>query len=100
MVKEQYKCPYCGNMLDNYDDAIDCARNCVMLGAIISHYKCEICGKSYGDNNEAVKCEQKHIQNKDKDYLEYERKESFKRLEKASKHPGQKTLMNPERRKT
>ena len=92
-----YKCPYCFNDYYDYDDATECASNCVDPLNVIEtngNYICEMCDNEYFELDKAEECEKEHINKDDKYYNKYKEKESFKKLERAANHPTQKKLLS------
>ena len=85
-----YKCPYCRNKYNDYDDAWDCAKECADIDTPEEDdevsFICEYCRKNFNDEDEADRCEDYHIENKDKDYLQI-------KLKEASEHPAQEKLI-------
>ena len=89
-IKTFYKCPYCSRKWGTYDEAHECAVDCVDVDEPIEDeevtYQCEYCSK-VSDNYYLIHdCEQDHIENKDELWEKV-------RLLKASQNPNQTKLI-------
>ena len=78
-----WKCPYCHREYDSYEDALDCAEECVNMEYPTDDDKtlaiCECCHKEFEDIDDAESCEEGHKRNNDRYYSDF-------RLKKASEH--------------
>ncbi len=96
---EEWQCPYCSEKYHNYNDADECAQECVskdidepIKNTCLPTWECEYCNKVYSRKVFAEHCEQEHIKNDDKYYQEYERNESLRKLSIAAVHPQQQSI--------
>jgi len=94
---EIYKCPYCSEEYTDYDEAVDCAKECIAESAedpvSIIRYRCEYCNNEYRHASKAEECEERHQRNKDKSYDDFLTRQSLELLAKAAKNPAQKRLI-------
>lgn len=93
-IKEAFKCPYCGEIYDDYEDAKYCADNCIEPDDIIirEKFECEYCNEVYEYSSSAKKCEKEHVDKKDKYYEKFLEQESRNKLALAAIHKNQKKL--------
>lgn len=96
MVKEviKYECPYCGEEYNDYDDAKECARDCVQVDDPdeLDYIQCEMCNECYKQSYKAIECEESHEKKKDKHYCKYIDNKKRELLDKAASHPKQTKL--------
>ena len=95
--KERYKCPYCEKVYDDWNDAMECAAECVNPDEPIKiNYKkpyiCEMCGNDYKQLKNAEMCEKTHKKLDDKHYQNFLIKQNFLELKKAAEHESQTKL--------
>lgn len=98
-LNKKYMCPYCNRTHLSYNDAEECAEECLMndilepieISSQIRHM-CIYCEIEYNTYDNARECEEKHESKKDKLYEEYKQHMNQIELTKASKHPQQQTL--------
>jgi len=97
-TKTLWKCPYCGEEYDNFDDANDCAIDCADVDdpeeLVVTKYECAMCHKVFEEYDEAEVCEMKHSNDEDKYWVRFQEIESMKRLEEAANHPNQTKIEN------
>ena len=98
MNKQIWKCPYCEETYEIYDDAKTCANNCAEVDEPEEDYdeifECEMCSKVFEDYDDTEACEMKHIDNKDKHWERFEEIQSKKRLMEAASHSEQTKIIN------
>jgi len=99
MVKETskkfYLCDFCGHKYEDYDWAVDCARDCNPPGIEEVHkimYGCDVCKDEFEDYLDANGCEQRHADNKDLKWQELQGYLEKDKLREAAAHPKQKRL--------
>ena len=84
-----YKCPYCSNKYDSWDDANECAIECVDVDSPEEDeevlFICEYCRKEFNEEEEAEGCEENHAEKNDTYYSQF-------KLKGASEHPAQSKL--------
>lgn len=90
----KYRCPYCKDDYDNYDDAEFCRDHNHTLEDDIeiittSGYQCTMCKEMFKKELDADRCEIVHKKKDDKYYHMFKLAE----LSKAARHPSQKRLV-------
>lgn len=97
-IKTIYRCYYCGDTYDKYDDAEECQDFChdyheePTTDIVGSFFHCEMCNKEYGRELGALQCEETHKKLDDRFYEKYISAENKRLLEKAASHKDQITL--------
>jgi len=97
----KYRCPYCNRDYCSYEEADECAKDCVFLEyekpyevTAKASYICKYCNKQHKTMYDAEYCENKHIEYDDFFYEEFVRNEKMQRLKNAANHPDQVKLIN------
>jgi len=101
MVIEQsnkrWQCPYCSQTYEDYDDAYDCATECVNINSpeeilVSEGFLCEYCNKLFPTESHASDCEEEHKTNEDSYYEKKTYEDGFKMLAEAASHKYQQKI--------
>ena len=59
LIEKKYRCPKCGEIYDDEEDAFNCLVECSDL-AVDEIWACPDCGDEYGDEDAAIECAESH----------------------------------------
>ena len=90
-----WQCPYCNVKFRNESDCEDHLQNHLEFPIDLEEMRfvCDVCKKEYDNEADAMFCEEKHKKDDDPKYQEYLDRMEREKLERASKHPEQRKLI-------